>query len=214
MAQAVPGYPPPKALTDHLARLVAEPGSHRYTEIEGLPSLRHALAEHMSGFYGAPIGADSVAVTAGCNQAYCLAMQVLCAPGDEVILPQPAYFNHQMWLDGLGIRAVHLPFRPDRKGVPDPEEARRLIGPKTRAIVLVTPNNPTGAVYPASEIRRFYDLARERGIALVADEPKATSCRPRERRTTCSAIRAGRTRSSTSTASRRSTASPAGGSDR
>ncbi len=170
VAQAVPGYPPPQALTDHLARLVAEPGSHRYTEIEGLPSLRHALAEHMSGFYGAPIGAESVAITAGCNQAYCLAMQVLCAPGDEVILPQPAYFNHQMWLDGLGVRAVHLPFRPDRKGVPDPDEARRLIGPRTRAIVLVTPNNPTGAVYPATELRRFYDLARERGIALVLDE--------------------------------------------
>ncbi len=170
VAQAVPGYPPPKPLTDHLARLVADPGSHRYTEIEGLPTLRQALADHMSGFYDATIGAENVAIAAGCNQAYCLTMQVLCAPGDEVILPQPAYFNHQMWLDGLGIRAVHLPFRPDRKGVPDPDEARRLIGPKTRAIVLVTPNNPTGAVYPASEIRRFYELARERGIALVLDE--------------------------------------------
>ena len=170
VAQAVPGYPPPKPLTDHLARLVADPGSHRYTEIEGLPALRSALAEHMSGFYGASIGSENVAITAGCNQAYCLAMQVLCAAGDEVLLPQPAYFNHQMWLDGLGARAVHLPFRPDRKGVPDPEDARRLIGRKTRAIVLVTPNNPTGAVYPASVIRAFYDLARERGVALVLDE--------------------------------------------
>lgn len=170
VAQAVPGYPPPKPLTDHLARLIADPGSHRYTEIEGLPALRSALAEHMNGFYGASIGSENVAITAGCNQAYCLAMQVLCAAGDEVLLPQPAYFNHQMWLDGLGVRAVHLPFRPDRKGVPDPEDARRLIGPKTRAIVLVTPNNPTGAVYPASVIRAFYDLARERGVALVLDE--------------------------------------------
>jgi aspartate/methionine/tyrosine aminotransferase len=170
VAQAVPGYPPPKPLTDHLARLVADAGSHRYTEIEGLPALRRALADHMSGFYGASIGPDNVAITAGCNQAYCLAMQVLAAPGDEVLLPQPAYFNHQMWLDGLGVRAVHLPFRPDRKGVPDPEEARRLIGPKTRAIVLVTPNNPTGAVYPAAVIRRFYDLARANGLALVLDE--------------------------------------------
>jgi aspartate/methionine/tyrosine aminotransferase len=170
VAQAVPGYPPPKDLTDHLARLVVDGGSYRYTEIEGLPSLRQALAGHMSGFYGAAIGPDNVAITAGCNQAYCLAMQVLAAAGDEVLLPQPAYFNHQMWLDGLGIRAVHLPFRPDRKGVPDPEEARKLIGPKTRAIVLVTPNNPTGAVYPAATIRQFYELARLNGLALVLDE--------------------------------------------
>jgi aspartate/methionine/tyrosine aminotransferase len=170
VAQAVPGYPPPRALTDHLARLVGEAGSHRYTEIEGLPALRQELASHMSGFYGAPIGAENVAITAGCNQAYCLVMQVLAATGDEVILPVPAYFNHQMWLDGLGVRAVHLPFRADRSGVPDPDEAARLIGPKTRAIVLVSPNNPTGAVYPAETIRRFYDLARGRRVALVLDE--------------------------------------------
>lgn len=170
VAQAVPGYPPPADLTQHLARLMADPGSHRYTEIEGLPGLRTALAAHMSGFYGAQIAAENVCITAGCNQAFCLAMQVLAAPGDEVILPLPAYFNHQMWLDGLGIRAVHLPFRPDRGGVPDPDEAARLIGPKTRAIVLVTPNNPCGAVYPPETLRRFYELARERGLALVLDE--------------------------------------------
>ncbi len=170
VAQAVPGYPPPKPLTDHLARLVADGGSHRYTEIEGLPALREALARHMSGFYGADIAPETVAITAGCNQAYCLAMQVLAGPGDEVLLPQPAYFNHQMWLDGLGVKAVHLPFRADRQGVPDPDEATRLIGPRTRALVLVTPNNPTGAVYPAETIRRFYDLARSRRIALVIDE--------------------------------------------
>ena len=170
VAQAVPGYPPPKALTEHLARLVADEGSHRYTEIEGLPALRQALARHMSGFYGADIAPDAVAITAGCNQAYCLAMQILAGPGDEVLLPQPAYFNHQMWLDGLGVKAVHLPFRADRQGVPDPDEAARLIGPRTRAIVLVTPNNPTGAVYPPETLRRFYDLARSRRIALVLDE--------------------------------------------
>ena len=170
VAQAVPGYPPPKPLTDHLARLVADAGSHRYTEIEGLPALRQALARHMSGFYGAAIAPANVAITAGCNQAFCLAMQALAASGDEVLLPLPAYFNHQMWLDGLGIRAVHLPFRADRNGVPDPEEAARLIGPKTRAIVLVTPNNPTGAVYPADVLRQFRDLARAHRIALVLDE--------------------------------------------
>jgi aspartate/methionine/tyrosine aminotransferase len=75
-----------------------------------------------------------------------------------------------MWLDMLGIRTVPLAFRPDRGGVPDPDEAAALIGPRTRALVLVSPNNPTGAVYPAETLATFRDLARARGIALVIDE--------------------------------------------
>ena len=92
-------------------------------------------------------GEQSNADTAGCNQGFCLATLALAQVGDEIILPLPYYFNHQMWFDMQGIRAVHLPFRPERGGVPDPEDAARLITERTRAIVLVTPNNPTGAVY-------------------------------------------------------------------
>ncbi|HZS81784.1 MAG TPA: aminotransferase [Stellaceae bacterium] len=170
VAQAVPGYPPPPALTQHLAAVIPSPETARYTEIEGVPSLREALAAHMSAFYGASIAAPQVAITAGCNQAFCLALMTLAGAGDEVILPLPYYFNHQMWLDMLGIAAVHLPFRADRGGVPDPAEAARLIRPKTRAIVLVSPNNPTGAVYPEETIAAFRDLAAAHGIALVLDE--------------------------------------------
>jgi aspartate/methionine/tyrosine aminotransferase len=97
-------------------------------------------------------------------------MMTLAEAGDEVILPLPYYFNHQMWLDMLGIRAVHLAFRPDRGGVPDPAEAEARIGPRTRAIVLVSPNNPTGAIYPPDVVAAFHDLARRRGVALVLDE--------------------------------------------
>lgn len=170
VAQAVPGYPPPGALTRHLASIAQEPVTARYTEIEGIPALRQALAAHMSEFYEARIGANQVAITAGCNQAFCLAMMALAGAGDEIILPLPYYFNHRMWLDMLGIASVLLPFRPDRGGVPDPDEAAALIGPRTRAVVLVSPNNPTGAVYPPETIAAFRDLARSRGIALVVDE--------------------------------------------
>jgi len=170
LCQAVPGYPPAAALTGHLAARIAEPAMARYTDILGLPALREALAEEAGGFYGAAIAPDQVAITAGCNQAYCLALMALAGPGDEVILPLPYYFNHQMWLDMLGIRARHLAFRPDRGGVPEPGEAAALIGPRTRAIVLVTPNNPTGAIYPASVIADFHRLARDHELALVLDE--------------------------------------------
>src|SRR5262245_60414822 len=170
VAQALPGYPPPKALTDHLARVIGEPTMARYTDIDGLPELREALAADTAAAYGAAIDPGQVTITAGCNQAFCLAILALAGAGDEVILPLPYYFNHQMWLDMQGIRSVHLPFRADRGGVPDPAEAAAMITPRTRAIVLVTPNNPTGAIYPPDIIAAFYRLAQAHDLALVLDE--------------------------------------------
>jgi len=170
VAQAVPGYPPPPALTDHLASVIGRPEMARYTEMEGIPALRRALAAHMSGFYGAPVAPEEVAITAGCNQGFCLAMMALASAGDEIILPLPYYFNHRMWLDMLGIATVALPFRPDRGGVPDPRDAEERITARTRAIVLISPNNPTGAIYPPEVLAEFLALARRRGIALVIDE--------------------------------------------
>ncbi len=170
LAQAVPGHPPPKELTDHLASILGEPASACYTDILGLAELRAALARDMAAFYEAEIAAADVGITAGCNQAFCLALLALARAGDEVILPLPYYFNHQMWLDMQGIVARHLAFRPDRGGVPDPGEAAALIGPRTRAIALVTPSNPTGAVYPPEVIAEFFELARRHGLALVLDE--------------------------------------------
>lgn len=169
-AQAVPAYPPAPQLRRHLADALASDDTHCYTPILGLPELRTALAEHMSAVYGGRITAAQAAITAGCNQAFCMVMTALAASGDEVILPVPYYFNHQMWLDMQGIHAVHLPCRAGAAGVPDPEEAAGLVTPRTRAIVLVSPNNPTGAVYSPDTIARFLELARARGIALVIDE--------------------------------------------
>ena len=170
LSQAVPSYPPAEALAAHLAAEVRRPESAFYTAVPGLPALRGALAAHMSAHYGGDIDAGRCFITAGCNQAYCLALMALARAGDEVLLPVPYYFNHQMWLDMLGIRTLHLPFRADRGGVPDPAEAARLITDRTRAIVLVTPNNPTGAVYPPAVIAEFHALAKAHGIALVVDE--------------------------------------------
>jgi aspartate/methionine/tyrosine aminotransferase len=170
LTQAVPGHPPPADLAAHLAARAGDPDVHRYTDILGLPALRAAHAARLSTAYGAEVSAAAVGIVAGCNQAFCLAMMALARAGDEVILPTPWYFNHRMWLDMLGVTAVPLPFRPEAAGVPAVADAARLIGPRTRAIVLVTPNNPTGAVYPPGVLRAFRALARERGIAMVIDE--------------------------------------------
>ena len=170
LAQAVPSYPPAEALQAHVAALALRPDISAYTEILGLPHLRHKLAEAMSRAYGAEIGASQVAITAGCNQAFCVALTALAGPGDEVLMPAPYYFNYQMWMEMQGVRAVHLPLREERGALPDPADAASLVSSRTRAIVLVTPNNPTGAVYPPELIAAFYDLAKARGLALVVDE--------------------------------------------
>ncbi|MCR4281907.1 MAG: aminotransferase [Bauldia sp.] len=170
LAQAVPGYPPP----DELLRLISEatrtPDASAYGDILGDADLRAAYARHVSALYGDNVREDEVAITAGCNQAFVIAMMALAKAGDAVLLPAPWYFNHRMTLDMLGIETVALPCRAETGFVPDPREAERLIDGRVRAIVLVTPNNPTGAIYPAATIRAFAELCARRGIALVIDE--------------------------------------------
>ncbi len=170
VAHAVPRIPPATILREHLARLILEDGAGGYTSVLGLSSLREAFASHLSEAYRGTVVPGQVAVTAGCNQAFCLVMAALTQPGDEVILPLPFYFNHQMWLEMQGVKTVALPFEESTGGIPDPERAATLVNDRTRAIVLVTPNNPTGAIYAPPVIERFYELARENGIALVLDE--------------------------------------------
>ena len=170
LAQAVPAYPPAEALTDHLAQAARRPETARYTAILGRDSLRSALAAALSDAYRGRVTQGQVAITAGCNQAFCLALMALAGPGDEVILPAPSYFNYRMWLEMLGVSPLYLPFRPERGGVPDPADAEARITPRTRAIVLVTPNNPTGAIYPPETIHAFHRVAQAAGLALVLDE--------------------------------------------
>lgn len=170
MAQAVPSYPPATELQDHLAAAVHRTDASLYTEILGVSALRTALAAHMGETYGVDLDASDFGITAGCNQAFCVAMSALAGPGDEVILPAPWYFNHQMWLQMQGVTPVPLPCDEAKGAMPASGDAAVLIGARTRAIVLVTPNNPTGAIYSPDLIAEFYELARERNIALVLDE--------------------------------------------
>lgn len=170
LSQAVPGYPPAIELRRHLGELLLDPAMHGYTPILGVPALRENYAAHLSSFYGAPIAAGEVGITSGCNQAFCLALMSIAKAGDQVILPRPHYFNHDMWMRMQGVEPVSLDFRPGSGAVPSAEDAARLIGPRTRAIVLISPNNPTGAVYPRETIHAFHELAQRHGIALLLDE--------------------------------------------
>lgn len=169
VSQAAPVAPPPQELRQALADMVlTNDAIHLYGPVLGLNELRDELANQCSARYNGEIAQAQVAITSGCNQAFAAAIATLTDQGDEVILPTPWYFNHKMWLDMSGVNAVPLPAQTDM--LPDPDEAAQLINDRTRAIVLVTPNNPTGAEYPASLLRAFYDLAKSRGIKLIVDE--------------------------------------------
>jgi aspartate/methionine/tyrosine aminotransferase len=170
LCQAVPSYAPAEALQGEIARLARDPEIHLYTDIHGIPELRSALAENMAGDYGGHIDAKNVSITSGCNQAFCAAVMALAQRGDKVILPAPYYFNHQMWLDMLGVEKRLVPAFAEGRAYPLPEEMAALIDNRTRAIVLCSPNNPTGAIYPPHVIDGFYDLAKAHGIALIIDE--------------------------------------------
>jgi aspartate/methionine/tyrosine aminotransferase len=170
LSQAVPGYLPHPDLLQRLGEAACLRVAAGYGDILGDAPLRSAYAADVSLIYGARIRTENVAITAGCNQAFFVVVIALAKAGDAVMLPTPWYFNHKMALDMLGIEAVPLPCRADRGFVPEADDARRLVNDRVRAIVLVTPNNPTGAVYPPETIAAFHDLCADRNIPLILDE--------------------------------------------
>jgi aspartate/methionine/tyrosine aminotransferase len=173
LCQAVPDYPPAEQLTDYLAAVVADPLTARYTPDEGLATVREALAGRYRRIYHANLSGENICLTVGASQAFWLAMMALCQAGDEVIVQTPYYFDHDMGLAMLGIKRVYAPFDPADGGLPSVEAISRLITPKTRAILLVTPSNPTGTVTPPELIENLYALAAGNRIALVLDETYA-----------------------------------------
>jgi aspartate/methionine/tyrosine aminotransferase len=170
LCQAVPSYPPAPELQAEFARLAQTDGIGGYTNIYGLEGLRSAHAASLSADYAGHIAAAQVAITTGCNQAFAAAVLAVAQAGDTVVMPTPWYFNHQMWLRMLGIGIEAIPAFAAGRNFPDVEDAARAITPRTRAIVLCTPNNPTGAIYPPEVIHAFFDLAQRSGIALILDE--------------------------------------------
>ncbi|OZV77383.1 aminotransferase [Micromonospora echinospora] len=167
-AQAALQHPPASSVRDHVVAVAADAHGADYVELQGLPRLRTAFAKDLCGDYQGHVHHDQILVTAGCNQAFCLAISALAAAGDEVIIALPYYFNHDMWLRIEGLVPRYLEPGPDL--LPTTAAAEKLIGPRTRAIVLVTPGNPTGLTVPADTIADFYRLAQRHGIALVLDE--------------------------------------------
>ena len=170
LTQAVPGYPPHPDLLAKLAEAAGSRAAATYGAIDGDPSLREALAADASDVYAASIEAADVAITAGCNLAFSMAMAVIAGGTGGVILPLPWYFNHRMALEMQGIPARPLPCRAEDGFLPDPARIEPLLAAGARALVLVSPNNPTGGIIPPATIEACAALCRKHGAWLVLDE--------------------------------------------
>ena len=170
LCQAVPDFAPAPALIAHLKPLLDDPQTSRYSPDEGLPEVRAAVAAWLARRYRSGPDATEVCLTIGASQAFWLALLTLCRAGDEVVVQLPAYFDHPMALGVLGITPVYAPFDEGCGGIPDPAVIEALITPRTRAILLVTPSNPTGAVIPPPVIAELFALARRHAITLLLDE--------------------------------------------
>lgn len=170
LCQAVPDYAPAKELSEHLAELVHDPLISKYSPDEGLPEVLAAICGYYERKYGALMTPHHLCLTIGASQAFWLAMVTLCCSGDEVVVQAPYYFDHAMALDMLGINGIYAPFDETNSGLPSPAKIDALITAKTRAILLVSPSNPTGVVIPPELLQELYDLACRRNVALIVDE--------------------------------------------
>ena len=174
LGQGVVGSGPPAQAAAAIGRFLADPLNHRYQAVGGIPPLIEALTRWMATEHGVRVGAEHVnrlMVTAGGNNAFLAAVLAIADPGDEVILPAPYYFNHEMAVTMADCRPVPVP--TDSAHQLDLATIRAAITPRTRAIVTVSPNNPTGAVYPAATLRAVNALCAERGIYHLSDEAYA-----------------------------------------
>lgn len=169
LGQGVVYYGPPPQVEAKIAEFFRTPEIHKYKPVHGVPELSAAFAEKLRVENGVKVGEErALFVTAGSNLAFAAAVLAITDPGDEVILQSPYYFNHEMAITMANARPVLARTRDDYQL--DLEAIRGAITAKTKAIVTISPNNPTGAVYPESDVRAVNALCAERGIYHIHDE--------------------------------------------
>ena len=162
------GFEAPPEIVD--AMRDALPHAQGYTDSRGILPAREAVAEHYTGIGVAGVTPDNVFLGNGVSELISLVLQALVSRGDEILVPAPDYplWTAQVTLQGG--KAVHYPCDESNGWMPDLAEIEALITPETRGIVLINPNNPTGAVYSPELVRGFAAIAERHGLVLMADE--------------------------------------------
>lgn len=145
-------------------------GRHHYTAVEGDRSLRERIARHHSQQCGKLVDPESVVVFCGAQNALFATAQILLQTGDEVILIEPYYTTYPATVTASGATVITVALSPEEEFQLDAERVIRAITPRTRAIMVNTPNNPTGAIYTRAPLQALVDVCRERDIWLISDE--------------------------------------------
>jgi aspartate/methionine/tyrosine aminotransferase len=170
LGQGVVHYGPPLQVRERIAEFFREPENHKYQAVHGIPPLVEAFGRKLKTENDVNVAPDRrIVVTAGGNMAFANAVLAVADPGDEVILLSPYYFNHEMAVTIAGCKPVVVPTNPHTYQ-PRVDAIRTAITPRTRALVTISPNNPTGVVYPESVIREINALCNEQGVYHIHDE--------------------------------------------
>ena len=165
---AVFGFEAPPEILD--AMRDALPHAQGYSDSRGILPAREAVAEHYAKLGIEGVSPDDVLIGNGVSELISLVLQALISPGDEILIPSPDYPLWTAQVTLAGGNAVHYPCDELNGWMPDLEAIERLVTPRTKGIVLINPNNPTGAVYSAELVRGFAALAERHGLVLMADE--------------------------------------------
>lgn len=164
-----PDFPcPPEAVAAANAFIAG--GRVLYTPSAGLPALREAAAVHISRVCGVDYTAAQVVVTNGAKEALCLAMTAVCDPGQEIVLPQPAWVSYGPMAQLAGLGVAWAPTEPEQGFKLTPEALDAACGPATRAVLLNSPSNPTGAVFSRSELEALAEVIVARDLLIISDE--------------------------------------------
>ncbi|MFW9844731.1 MAG: pyridoxal phosphate-dependent aminotransferase [Candidatus Thorarchaeota archaeon] len=169
LGQGLPGHIPPEDAIGALKERLQHPSTHLYTPDQGLLELREELSLYLRQHTGVDVNPQNeLVITAGANNAFAGAILTLIKPNENVIMPSPYYFNSVMAIRLAGADVVEVPTGPGFQ--PNSADIEKAIDDKTRAIFLVSPNNPTGAVYSKDTIDSIVDLCIQHDIVLISDE--------------------------------------------
>lgn len=169
LGQGVVYYGPPPEAIEILPKFFKDSTNHLYKAVTGIPELMTALTTKLSTFNGIEINnQNAIVVTAGSNMGFMNAILAITSPGDEIILNTPYYFNHEMAIRMAGCHPVLVTTDENYELIV--ENIAKAITSKTRAIVTISPNNPTGVVYSEARLKQVNEICRERGIYHISDE--------------------------------------------
>lgn len=169
LSQGVPSEPPHFLLRE-LSDVSSQPSSYKYGDIRGYVPFRNSFKDDINTQYQSDISVNNVQITSGCNSAFYMVLIGLMRPNCNIVIQSPYYFNHKMTVDQLGVHSRYLPSDSNNSFIPNPQDVSGLVDENTVAVVLISPNNPTGTSIPPKVISDIHSICTKSDIPLIIDE--------------------------------------------